>query len=124
MGANSEDAIPFNGHFCFNFAMKFTNSKSRDSSLTGHQLCSNNYVEKDGIQICDFYNVGDMISMLAAVICKYRLQRYVFLRDPMYFFFEVKDPMYWMGQYPVMNISRSIAMLCKVDTVVFMGLKY
>jgi len=29
-----------------------------------------------------------------------------------------------MGQYPVMNISRSIAMLCKVDTVVFMGLKY
>jgi hypothetical protein len=40
------------------------------------------------------------------------------------FFFEVKDPMYWMGQYPVMNISRSIAMLCKVDTVVFMGLEY
>ena len=78
MGANSEDAIPFNGHFCFNFAMKFTNSKSRDSSLTGHQLCINNYVKKDGIQICDFYNVCDMTPVLGAVIYKYKHQRYVF----------------------------------------------
>ena len=35
-------------------------------------------LKKDGIQICDFYNVCDMAPVLGAVIYKYKLQRYVF----------------------------------------------